>query len=65
MKPVTNYGLIASLAIDCGCTSLGELLFVLALHLCRPSPADVAAMQRVFTEYHARHDTVTVVRRLN
>lgn len=64
MKPVTNYGVIASLAIDCGCTTLGELLVVLALHRCRPTPPDVAEMRRVFAEYEKRQP-VTVVRSNN
>jgi hypothetical protein len=64
IKPVTNYGTIASLAIDHGCASLGELLVVLALHRCRPTAPDVAEMRRVFDE-REKQKPIMVVRSSN
>jgi hypothetical protein len=64
INPVTNYGVIASHAIDNGCTSLGELLIMLAMHLCKPTEPDLAEMRRVFAEYEKRKP-VQIVRSNN
>lgn len=61
IKPVSNYSVIASLALDSGvCTTLGELLVVLAMHLCRPTQPDIDEMRRVFVEYEQRRSAAVI-----